>query len=251
MRFKLLFSCVMVVLLAAQPALAHFGMVIPESSLTARPGPVQVRFSFWHPFEGAGMDLEKPREAGVFWGGIKNDLLPALQEQSPQGHKVWQASYVIKKPGDYYFYMTPRPYWEPAEDCFIVHYSKVCLSALGAEEGWDTPLGQRMEILPLTRPYGLYAGNSFRGQVLFMGKPLAGCTVEVEFYNQDQGRKAPSDSHVTQVVKSGPDGTFSFVMPWKGWWGFAALHTDPERKIKKDGKDKDIELGGVIWLYVH
>jgi len=37
------------------------------------------------------------------------------------------------------------------------------------EEGWDQPLGLKAEILPLTRPYGLWAGNTFCGKALFNG----------------------------------------------------------------------------------
>jgi cobalt/nickel transport protein len=37
-------------------------------------------------------------------------------------------------------------------------------------------------------------------------------------------------------------------VPKAGWWGFAAL-TTADFKIKKDGKDKAVEIGGVIWVY--
>jgi cobalt/nickel transport protein len=40
-------------------------------------------------------------------------------------------------------------------------------------------------------------------------------------------------------------------MPWPGWWGFAALHTDEDRQIEKDGKKKPVEVGGVIWVYAN
>jgi cobalt/nickel transport protein len=52
---------------------------------------------------------------------------------------------------------------------------------------------------------------------------------------------------VTQVVKTGPQGIFTFAMPWPGWWGFAALHTD-DAKLKHRGEEKDVEVGGVIWV---
>ena len=41
-------------------------------------------------------------------------------------------------------------------------------------------------------------------------------------------------------------GVFSYAVPWEGWWGFAALN-DADFKIKKDGQDKDVELGAVLW----
>lgn len=70
--------------------------------------------------------------------------------------------------------MEPQPYWEPAEDCYIVHYTKAYVAAFGEEEGWDEPAGLKTEIVPLTRPFGNYAGNVFQGQVLLNGKPVPG-----------------------------------------------------------------------------
>lgn len=236
-------------LLAAPAAMAHFGMVIPDSNLMERPGVMTLDFRFWHPLEGLGMDLAKPAEVGVFLAGKKTSLLPMLVEKKVGKHTTWQAAYKVKRPGDYIFYMAPQPYWEPSEDCYIIHYSKTVVSALGAEDGWDQLLGLPLEILPLTRPYGLYAGNSFTGQVLYRGKPLAGAVVEVEFFNQKSQHRAPADSYVTQVVKTDSNGIFTWSFPWPGWWGMAALYTPNDMKMKKDGQDKDVELGGVLWLY--
>jgi len=123
------------------------------------------------------------------------------------------------------------------------------VDALEAEEGWDRPVGLPVEIIPLTRPYGLWAGNCFTGQVMMRGKPVPGAEVEVEFFNPKGERKVPAGPFVTQVVKADANGVFTYTMPWGGWWGFAALLSDPKVKLKKDGKDKEVELGGVIWVY--
>lgn len=39
------------------------------------------------------------------------------------------------------------------------------MNALGLEEGWDSEIGLETEIVPLTRPYGLWTGNVFTGMV--------------------------------------------------------------------------------------
>ncbi|RJX32747.1 MAG: DUF4198 domain-containing protein [Desulfarculus sp.] len=239
----------MLCLLAAAPAAAHFGMVIPQANILDKPGTVQVELRFWHPREDKGMDLAKPQEAGVALAGRKQDLLPALKQDKLGGRTVWRTAYPIKRPGDYIFYMTPQPYWEPGEKSFIIHYTKTVVSALGAESGWDQALGLPIEIIPLTRPYGLYAGNSFSGRVLYKGRPLANAAVEVEFFDPGARRKPIADSYVTQVVKTDAKGAFTWTLPWPGWWGFAALHTAEDLKIKKDGRDREVELGGVLWLY--
>lgn len=242
----------MIILLSACTAAAHFGMIIPDKNLVGAKDDkvVVLEYRFWHPMENIGMDLAKPAKTGVVLGGKDIDLGKELTQEKVAGKVVWRAQQRIKKPGDYLFYMEPQPYWEPAEDCFIIHNTKTVVSALGAEEGWDKPVGQKMEILPLTRPYGVWAGNSFTGKVLFKGKPLADCDVEIEFYNPKGEVIAPAENYVTQLVRTDANGVFNYTMPWAGWWGFAALHTDDE-KMKKDGVDKEVEIGGVLWVYAH
>jgi cobalt/nickel transport protein len=246
-KFGLLIA---LVLGLAAPALAHFGMVIPDKNLMERPGEIGLQFRFWHPMENSGMNLAKPKAAGVMTGGKKIDLLPSLKEMKQGKATWWKGSYKIKRPGDYIFYMEPQPYWEPAEDCFIIHYTKTIVDALSAEEGWEQPTGAKIEIIPLTRPYGLWAGNSFTGQVIYKGKPLAGADVEVECYNDKGDMQIPAPAYLAQVVRTDANGVFNMALPFPGWWGFAALTTD-DVKIKKDGKPKDVEVGGVLWIYLH
>ncbi len=247
-----LFLCSLILAMAlatALPAAAHFGMVIPDKNIMERPGDLGLEFRFWHPMENVGMPMAKPKAAGVALGDKKTDLLPSLKEMKDGKAIWWKGSYKVKRPGDYIFYMEPQPYWEPAEDCYIIHYTKTIIDALNAEQGWDQPLGQKIEIVPLTRPYGLWAGNSFTGKVLYKGAPLANADVEVEFFNNRGEVEIPSPAYATQVVRTDAGGVFTYAMPWGGWWGFAALTTDDE-KIKKDGKPKNVEVGGILWIYL-
>ena len=101
--------------------------------------------------------------------------------------------------------------------------------------------------MPLTRPFGNYAGNVFQGQVLLDGKPAPGTEVEVEFYNRDGRYEAPNGALVTQVVKADANGVFTYGVPFAGWWGFAALNTSAE-KIVHEGTPRDVELGAVLWV---
>ncbi len=164
------------------------------------------------------------------------------------GRAAWTAPYTVKKPGVTIFTVEPEPYWEPAEDCFITHYTKVVVPAYGVEEGWDKEVGLKTEIVPLTRPFGLYAGNVFQGIVKVDGKPSPFAEVEVEFYNQGKQAQAPNEYMVTQVVKADKNGVFTYAAPRSGWWGFAALNT-ADFTLKKDGKDKPVEIGAVMWVY--
>lgn len=247
MKRTVLLSLALVFCIAG-PALAHFGMVIPSSSTVEdkKGAALNLTLSFSHPMEMVGMPLDKPASFKVFADGEAEDLLPALKPAKVMDHQAWSAAYAVKKPGVYHFVMEPAPYWEPAEDCFIVHYTKTCVAAFGEEEGWDEPLGLKSEIVPLTRPFGNYAGNVFRGRVLLDGKPVPGAMVEVEFYNRDGKREAPNGYMITQVVKADEGGVFTYGVPFAGWWGFAALNTAKE-KMEHQGAPKDVELGAVLW----
>ncbi len=230
-------------------ALAHFGMVIPSDTMLMQGDNriVRVVASFSHPFEGNGMELVKPVQFGVMTRGKKQDLLSELKGTKVFGHTAWEVNYRMKRPGVYSFFMVPKPYWEPAEDKYIVHYTKTIVSAFGNEDGWDEPVGLKTEIVPLARPFGLYAGNVFQGTVMLDGKPVPYSEVEVEYYNKDGRATAPTDYMVTQVVKADANGVFTYGIPHAGWWGFAALNT-ASSKMKHEGEYKDVELGAVIWV---
>jgi len=232
---------------AAIQAGAHFGMIIssddivtPQDSKT-----ITLDVKFCHPMEGHYMEMEKPKSFGV-----RITLVPKKGKGPDQKEyfTFWQATYKIRRPGDYLFYVEPKPYWEPAEDCYIVHYTKVCVNALGLEEGWDEEIGLETEIVPLTRPYGLWTGNLFTGIVKLNGKPVPYAEIEVEYYNEDGSVKPPADPYITQVIKADENGVFSYAIPRAGWWGFAALNQASWTIKGPDGEEKPVEIGAVFWV---
>lgn len=239
-------------LILAGNAFAHFGMLIPSDSMVMQSDNrvINLKLSFSHPFEGEGMELVKPDRFGVMTAGKKKDLIGSLKETKVMGHRAWDTNYKINRPGVYTFYMEPKAYWEPAEDSYIIHYTKTVVAAFGKEKGWDEPIGLRTEIVPLTRPFGLYAGNVFQGIVILDGEPVPYAEVEVEYYNKHGKAKAPTDYMVTQVVKADQNGVFTYAVPRAGWWGFAALNPSG-KKMKYKGEDKDVELGAVLWVEFH
>ncbi|SDT84835.1 DUF4198 domain-containing protein [Desulfobacula phenolica] len=228
---------------------AHFGMVIPSDNMVMQDDSrqVDIQLSFSHPFEIVGMPLVKPENFFVVKDGKQQDLNEKLQATKVMDHDAWKTGYAIKRPGAYAFVMEPKPYWEPAEDCFIVHYTKTIVAAFGDDEGWDSELGLKTEIVPLSKPFGLYAGNVFQGIVKLDGKVVPYAEVEVEYYNKDKKAHAPTDYMVTQAVKADGNGVFTYAAPIAGWWGFAALNTSDE-KMMQDNQQKDIELGAVLWV---
>lgn len=226
---------------------AHFQELLPTIDIVADSGDhsVKLRAVFTHPMEGGPtMDMGAPVRFGVLDDGKKVDLKSSLTPMQFEGKKAFETIYQIKKPGDYIFYLEPAPYWEAAENHFLVHYTKVVVD-FGSGEGWDKLVGLPVEIEPLTRPYGLWTGNVFRGVVRKDGKPVANSRVEIEWVN-DGSVKAPSDPFTTQVVKTDANGIFAYALPKAGWWGFNAI---VEGKINgPDGKPAEAELGGTIWV---
>ncbi|NOX33864.1 MAG: DUF4198 domain-containing protein [Deltaproteobacteria bacterium] len=247
--FKLFCAVLLILCSSLDLAFAHFGMVIPSDNMVMQNDSkkIDVRLSFSHPFEMNGMVLAKPEDFFVVKDGKKQDLKDKLQEIKIMGHKAWKTTYTIKRPGAYTFVMEPEPYWEPAEDHFIVHYSKTIVAAFGNDDGWDSEIGLKTEIVPLSKPFGLYAGNVFQGIVKLDGKVVPFAEVEVEYYNKDKKVHAPTDYMLTQTIKADKNGVFTYATPAAGWWGFAALNTS-DKKIMHDNQEKEIELGAILWV---
>jgi cobalt/nickel transport protein len=249
-----------VMVLAPSQASAHFGTITPSADIVSQGDSktLKLEIKFIHPMEFHYMEMVKPKQFGVVHDGRKTDLLGTIEAtkgkslDQNEAFTFWTTDFQIRRPGDYIFYVEPTPYWEPAEDKFIVHYTKVCVNALGLEKGWDEPVGLETEIVPLTRPYGLWTSNLFTGQVLLKGKPVPSAEVEIEYLNESPGNITvvvpPADPFVTQVVKADTNGVFSYAMPKAGWWGFAALN-EADWKLKHDGQEKEVEIGAVYWVH--
>lgn len=240
-------------LLPCADASAHFQTIIPSRDIvTAETGrTIDLDIRFTHPMEwGPVMNMGKPTRFGAIANDRFIDLGKDLAPRQLEGVTAYTGRFTVKEPADYVFFIDPAPYWEPAEQKMIIHYTKVVVDAFGAESGWDASTGQPVEIMPLVRPYGLWTGNLFRGIVTHNGKPVPFAEVEVEYYNQDKKIEAPADPFVTQLIKADKNGQFAYAMPKEGWWGFAALIDGDKPLPGPDGKPVSVELGGLIWVRV-
>jgi len=230
---------------------AHFQVIKPSTDIVTPRGEKTLSFGirFTHPMEqGPVMEMGKPRRFGLLFGGGRQDLKDALEAAKVNGKTAYRCSYKVSRPGDHVFYIEPAPYWEAAEDKMIIHYAKVVVNAMGAEQGWDGMVGFPVEIEPLVRPYGLWTGNIFRGIVRKNGKPVPFATIEVEYYNEGGKVSVPAAPFATQVIKSDKDGVFSYAMPRAGWWGFAALVEADKKMMNPEGALVPVELGGLMWV---
>lgn len=237
--------------IGAAPAAAHFQELLPSTQIVEDNKGKDIRLCivFTHPMEGKPvMNMGQPTAFGVIGeDGKRTDLLSALKPQKVDGKQAYEAAFRLGGPANYVFFLDPAPYWEPEEKKMIVHHTKVVVNGFGADEGWDELTGQAVEIRPLTRPFGLWTGNSFNGVVLYEGKPAPYARVEVEYKN-DARIKAPNDAYVTQVVKTNANGEFTYTMPHAGWWGFAALITGARKMPAPTGETVDLEEGGLLWV---
>lgn len=242
-----------VVLAPVTSAWGHFQLLIPSAPAVYESAnrTITLDLRFTHPMAGGPlMDMGRPERFGVMVAGKQSDLRQNLVAGKLDGKTVYSAEYTVRKPGDHVFYVQPAPYYEAAENTYIVHYTKVVVDAFGGGGGWDELLGFPVEIKPLVRPYGLWTGNAFRGVVLRDGKPVPDTVVEVEYLNSDQRVELPNPAFETQIIKTDAGGEFSYTMPRAGWWGFAALLEGPHDLKAPDGSDAGMEWGAVMWVPV-
>ncbi len=122
-----LFLAVAAMLMLGQ-ANAHFQMIIPADDMVKQTESrnLDLNLMFWHPYEGIGMDMVVPERFGVVNRGKDQDLLATLKPAKKKDIKgnsfsTYQTSYKLKRPGDHVFYVEPKPYWEAAEESFIIH----------------------------------------------------------------------------------------------------------------------------------
>lgn len=254
---------------AAAAAAETGGQDAAASGETAKPEPpqappiseeVDVLISMMRPFRHEGLPMDMPQLFAVLRyddntpakDGVlqpeRHDLLGDVEEIRYLDQKAWGANVALSRPGLYQFVIEARPWWDAARDRFVQHYVKTTLPVYGVERGWELPVGQRFEIQPLTRPFGLTAPALFSGRVLFNGKPLDNAPVRMSRINTDK-QSAPTPWQEELAARTDKNGQFAFVLNQSGWWCCAAIAAGDPLK-GPDGQSKPLELGALFWLYV-
>lgn len=264
---KIIISTIVASALASS-ALAHFQMVYTPESALNKGTTIPVKLVFNHPFADehtmdmglkADDSIVPIKEFYVVHKEEKTDLKGDLKEITFTGNsnsgKAYETEYKARKMGDHIFVAVPSPYYEKNEDAYIQQITKMIVNVSGAPTDWDTELGLKAEIVPLNKPYSIWAGSTFSGIVKGGGKSVPFAEIEVEYLNYDvdvkankMGKKphvnAPQDSFVTMTIKADENGKFTFGIPKAGWWGFAALGVGKDNKF--DGKE--LSQDAVIWV---
>ncbi|ADL12315.1 DUF4198 domain-containing protein [Acetohalobium arabaticum] len=236
-------------------ASAHFQMILPSDDVVMQgeEREIDLDLVFTHPMAGHTMDMEKPAKFGVLHKGTKKSLVDTLEPSKIKGRDAFETSYRLRGFGDFVFYVEPEPYWESADGVYITQCTKMVVNSMGVASDWGKEVGMKAEIVPLTRPYGLWTNNVFTGVVKKNGKPVPYAEIEVEYFNEGKFSKLagnevtelPNETFTTQVIKADKNGVFTYAMPKSGWWGFAALMEG------EPVNGKSHEIGAVMWVKTH
>ncbi|MFP4603620.1 MAG: DUF4198 domain-containing protein [Halochromatium sp.] len=237
---------------------AHFQLLYTPEVMLDKPGDIDIALAFGHPMENSHtMDMGQPEEFFVVFKGKKTDLtdnLEAVEWQGPgdEPADAYKTTYKIMRNGDYIFALVPAPYMENAEDIYIQQITKAMVNKGAMPTGWNEPLGLATEIVPMNKPYQVFAGSTFTGQLLSEGEPAAGVECEIEYINSDIDMDANSFSKETKgpVPSTGisaitdENGVFTFGIPSPGVWGFACLGSGPD----KEHEGKELSQDAVLWI---
>ncbi len=239
--------------LAAGPAAGHFNMLLPASASARRGEPVTVLYQWGHPYEHQLFDAPAPRSLTVFGPeGRPTDLLSGLiRTMRPAAGKMSVTAYEVRftpdRRGDFQFVLTTPPIWLEEEQEFIQDTVTAVLH-VQAQKGWDIDRGLPLEVLPLTRPYGLQPGMAFQAQVRADGKPLGGALVEVEQYHPAEPPRLPPDEHITRTVRTDPGGSAVVTLTEPGWWCLTAQRDGGRRE--HGGKRFPLRQRATLWVFV-
>lgn len=241
------------VLTLPSAALAALGLILPSDDIASQGESPQLGLQV-RLFEPAGrrfLELGRPQRFGVQHLGDQTELLTALKSGQEPPATAWRGEFTIRRPGDHTFYAEFAPRWDTASDQFVVTHAKLCVNALGLEEGWDEPVGLDAEIVPLSRPYGLWTGNLFSGQVLLDGEPAPYAAIEVVWLGDAPHIPAAlavaADAYRIQKIRADANGVFHSAMPRSGWWGFGAV-LDADWTIPRDGEEKPVTIMTSYWV---
>ncbi|KXA98635.1 hypothetical protein AKJ39_01320 [candidate division MSBL1 archaeon SCGC-AAA259J03] len=211
----------------------HFTMVFPGEDMSVKPEDFiatevgetkEIIIAWGHPYEHVLFDCPENLQVHVRKpDGTTLELTPT--ETTIQGHKAYKVSYTVDQKGDSLIYVRLV-----APEHGLIDYTKTFIHC-GLEQwkGWDADVGQEVEVIPYTRPYGMEEGFVFSGKALYNGQELSNATVEVEKYHQKERaeeivseaeEKYPYDPPMmyTRVTKTNSDGDFSYTLDEPGIW---------------------------------
>lgn len=235
-RPSLLLTVAALVPVCVAVADAHFPVIEPDAAAVEPGSLVTLRYGVGHLFANDRFDVDRPVRVRLYPPGQSvrhfRDLTAAITSAGTPYVRSYQLQFEAKHEGDYVLGFEGGLYSEPPARK-VEDYAKVVLHVRGAQMGWWRRLGHPLEIVPLTRPYSIPVGGTFRGRVVeHLGQvvaehgvesepnpvPLANAFVEAE-------TTAPADVESPEELaqyrwenRTDSDGVFAVTFPTPGWW---------------------------------
>ncbi len=247
---------------AAGVAFGHFHTFWPDSpNGYARLGQEVTWQYFWgHPYERIVFDAPEPDVYAVTPEGERVEVepvpTPRKDPATGKARKTFTFTYTPDALGDSWLVLEAPAIFIEEEGGAVKDYVKQCVHVM-AEKGWDRPVGLPVEVLPLTRPYGLEEGFAFSGQVLADGEPLPNATVEIEKLNSFHvtDDMLPTDQFgmedvpmITRVARTDPDGCITYTLDEPGWWMISASVEQGTYPV--EDKEYPLTVRGGLWVHV-
>ncbi len=254
----LILGCIVI----ASYAEGHFHTYLPPTDNGyARPGqPVRWDYFWGHPYEMVVFDAERPTVYAWPPSGEREEVVVESSEVTDpltgDQRRGYIFTYAPRELGDTWLVLEAPPYAVEEEGLIWQDYLKQCVHVL-AESGWDSRIGLPIELVPLTRPYGIEAGFAFTARAYLHGAPLPNATVEIEKYN---GFHVPEDAlprdqfgtedvpMITRTAKTDVNGYVTHTLDEPGWWVIAVEAENGV--VTHEGEQYPRVLRGCLWVPV-
>ncbi|MGP1561520.1 MAG: DUF4198 domain-containing protein [Helicobacteraceae bacterium] len=248
----------------------YFQLLYTPQTLLDGGKTIEILSAVIHPYTGkegldmgvqhSGKELLGVEEFYVVHKTIKEDLKKTLQPVKYNGEKKsvkgYKASVRVKQLGDHLFVLKPAPFYSSIEGVYLQPITKLVVNVGAKPSDWGDELGLDAEIVPLSKPYGIWAGSSFSAMVKASGIPVPYASIDAEFLNYDidlaslkpSKPKTNQQNQAMQTIqfRADEDGKFTFFLPRAGWWAICAGGVG----LKKSFKDKELSQDACIWVQV-
>jgi len=242
-----------VALLTTSPGRAHYHLLLPAKPSGEPDQPIRVTFAWGHPFEHQLFDAVKPARLIVIARDVAvTDLTRGVTSTrfgGKSGPAAFAVSFTPARRGDHVLVAEAQPVWMAEEGLFF-HDQVKAVVHVATEVGWDRTACGPLELVPLTRPYGLEPHVAFQAQALANGKPAPGVIAEVERYNEVAPAEGslPPDEQITRRVKADPNGVLTATLHDPGWWAITTITDGGTRD--HDGKPRAVRRRATLWVHV-
>jgi cobalt/nickel transport protein len=241
--------------MAVSSGYAHFPMLKHTSPFAAFAKPVTVIFAVGHPFEQEYEDAKKPELVMVIDPiGKRVDVTESLQPErfATRGEtkQRWNFEYTPMIKGDTIIRLDSHAEVDLDGGTVYQEYIKTWVHA-ERQRGWDQRTGQPLEIVPLTRPYGLVEGAVFSGRLMKGDAPVSDTEIYLERFVEQElaAEEYPPEALITFSVKTDKDGYFAYTLNEPGWWVIGG-YADGVGNKEISGKVLTLDAFAGIWLHV-